>query len=242
VVHNYVHQPRARDAGLSPRERRRLDELRGKRPLTEEEGEELADLEFLAAGSRDAWTREALEKKDLPTLRNVAKYAGARGWLTAPREELLKTILKLQEGYHYAGDASLHVDVTYTKGPFGSVERTTRHYVVERPIGPGGHVSTANFGPDAVRVELRKIDGHREMLRQGWTAERVEGYNRDAERPEVEYLTTYFYDDGTGETVKIRLPEDLDTGQVLRLSSNKRRYFTKEVKRRDGPHEQLRML
>jgi hypothetical protein len=65
---------------------------------------------------------------------------------------------------------------------------------------------------------------------------------RDAERAEVEYLTTYSYADGTSETVKIRLPEGLDAGQVAQLSSKKRRYLSKEVQHRDGPHEQLRML
>ncbi len=243
VLHTYVHPPRARDAGLSPREERRLAELEARKDLTGEELAELRDLKFMRGPQhgpqRDAWTREALEKKDLLTLRNVAKYAGVRGWLTAPRDELVETILKMQEGYHYAGDASLHVDVTYARGPFGREEKSERHYVVAEPAGSAGGVSSSRHGPDAVRAELRKIPEHRAMLQAGWTAERIEGYNRDG--GDVEHLVEFTYIDGTSEIVRVRAPEGSGRSFVVERATGERLVKSKRV-RGVTVNEQLRLF
>ncbi len=77
-------------------------------------------------------------------------------------------------------DAPLVIEVAYARGPFGRVERTTRRYTVADPGGTAGAVSTSRHGPDAVRVALRGVPKHREMLRQGWATEEVSGHNRDA--------------------------------------------------------------
>ena len=188
VLHNYVHPPRARDAGLSPREERRVAEIEAKQRLTREELAELRDLKFL------------------------------RG---VPRGK----------------DAALHVDVTYVRGPFGREERTSRHYVVEEPAGSAGCVSSSRHGPDAVRAELRKISEHRDMIRAGWTAGGVSGYNRDA-GAEAEWLVEFTYADGSVETVRVRAPREnaaVERASWRRMMKNKR---VEGV----AAHEQLRLF
>jgi hypothetical protein len=68
---------------------------------------------------------------------------------------------------------TLGIDVKYSKGPMGRQIYETRHYTVS-----GFLVDPRGYGPQpaAVAAELRRQPEHGDMIRAGWTAEKVEGY------------------------------------------------------------------
>lgn len=75
----------------------------------------------------------------------------------------------------------------------------------------------------------------------------VSNYVRAASRrardaAELTYLTTFFYSDGTRESVAVRAPAAWTNAQVYAKSSDRRKYRTKSIKHADGPHEQLEMF
>lgn len=68
---------------------------------------------------------------------------------------------------------TLAIDVKYAKGPMGNKIYETRHYTV-----PGFEIDPRGYGPQpaAVAAELRRQKEHGDMVRSGWTAEKVEGH------------------------------------------------------------------
>jgi hypothetical protein len=68
---------------------------------------------------------------------------------------------------------TLGIDVKYAKGPMGRKIYETRHYTV-----PGFLVDPRGYGPQpaGVAAELRRQSEHGDMIRAGWTAEKVEGH------------------------------------------------------------------
>lgn len=78
-------------------------------------------------------------------------------------------------------------------------------------------------------------------IREELTRRRL--HTRDADGNELlEYLTTFFYADGTSETVRVRVPDEWTNERVYEFSSDRRRFKMKKIKSVDGPHEQLRMF
>lgn len=65
----------------------------------------------------------------------------------------------------------VHINVTYTKGPFGKQERKQVSHVVH------GERHSSRGYPEPARVGhlLRKHPRHRQEIKSGWRAESVEG-------------------------------------------------------------------
>jgi hypothetical protein len=76
--------------------------------------------------------------------------------------------------------ADLAIDVRYIKGGYGRPKIfESRHYVVSDVIvDPRGHAP----GPEFVRSQLYRQPGHREMSKEGWSVDHIEGYYKSEQR------------------------------------------------------------
>jgi hypothetical protein len=82
-----------------------------------------------------------------------------------------------QSGYT---KAELGIDVTYTKGGYGRPKISeSRHYSVpDVTVDPRGHPPSGAFVAD----QLRRQPGYHSMIKDGWTAGKVEGYYKREQR------------------------------------------------------------
>lgn len=75
--------------------------------------------------------------------------------------------------------AELGIDVTYEKGTIGNKIKESRHYSVPNvTVDPRGHAPSGVF----VAGQLRQLPGHIDMVRNGWTAAKAEGYYKKEQR------------------------------------------------------------